>query len=139
MAFQCVSIVLLRLWPKTEHHEGRFTGLGYLFISADYRLLPPTTGREILEDIKDLWSYVTDPELVFSFRQGGVNFQFSIRSEELIVAGTSAGGLCAYLAASCGLAPPPKAILSMYGMGGDFLVRYLPFLPSFSTSRRCEG
>ncbi|KAH6911491.1 Alpha/Beta hydrolase protein [Coprinopsis sp. MPI-PUGE-AT-0042] len=102
----------------------RFTKLGYLFISADYRLLPPSTGRDILDDLKDLWSFVTDPQLVLSFpseKLSGVDRQFIILSEEIIVAGTSAGGLCAYLAASCDLSPPPMAVLSIYGMGGDFL------------------
>jgi hypothetical protein len=109
-----------------EYSAGRFVNLGYLFISADYRLLLPSTGFDILDDIKDLWSFVTDPNFVLIFpsdNSSAINRQFTIQSEEIIVAGTSAGGLCAYLAASCGLSPPPKAILSMYGMGGDFLVR----------------
>jgi len=39
------------------------------------------------------------------------------------VAGSSAGGLCAYLA-GVHARPKPKAVLSLYGMGGDFFVSY---------------
>ena len=41
----------------------------------------------------------------------------------LFVSGTSAGGYIAYLAALWA-EPHPKAVISMYGMGGDFLVSW---------------
>lgn len=92
---------------------------GYAFIAADYSLLPPATAFEILEDIKSLFSYL------------GIHINEELKSrgcydvidvEKIIVAGSSAGGLCAYLASVHG-SPKPKAILSLYGMGGDFFVR----------------
>ena len=47
---------------------------------------------------------------------------FKIDPDAMAVAGTSAGGLCAYLAAMHCVSPKPKGIVSMYGMGGDFFV-----------------
>ena len=112
--------------------------MGHLFISADYRLVPPATGHDILDDIRELWSFITDPGLVLEFppeNLDGIPLCYTIRREDVIVAGTSAGGLCAYLAAgSCNLSPPPKALLSMYGMGGDFLVT---FSLSLTATYRC--
>jgi acetyl esterase/lipase len=99
----------------------RFTEKGYLFMSADYRLLPPSTGREIVEDVVDLWVFLNDPSLSFKFPElegRAVN----IRQGSMVVAGVSAGGLCAYLAAVHCNSPRPRAVLSCYGMGGDFLV-----------------
>ncbi|TEB40197.1 alpha/beta-hydrolase [Coprinellus micaceus] len=100
--------------------QKRFTEKGYLFMSADYRLLPPSTGREIVEDVVDLWVFLNDPSLSFKFPElegRAVN----IRQGSMVVAGVSAGGLCAYLAAVHCNSPRPRAVLSCYGMGGDFL------------------
>lgn len=54
---------------------------------------------------------------------------FTVDPNALAVAGTSAGGLCAHWAAMH-VSPKPKAVVSMYAMGGDFLV-------SESTSYSC--
>ena len=108
---------------------GRVVSSGIVFISADYRLIPPATGHDILADIKDL----------FAFLQHDVNDRirerfpgestFEIDANALAVAGSSAGAMCAYLAA-IHASPRPKAILSLYGMGGDMLV-------SLFTTRQC--
>ena len=52
-----------------------------------------------------------------------IDFTFKIDPKTIAVAGSSAGGLCAYLAAMHCVSPKPKALLSLYGQGGDFLVR----------------
>ena len=106
----------------------RVTSAGYAFISADYQLLPPATGDEIAKDVQDLLRFVVDTVISLPSNQkivegiGPVNFTFKINPEAVAVAGSSAGGLCAYLAAMHCVSPKPKAILSLYGQGGDFLV-----------------
>ncbi|EAU86131.2 hypothetical protein CC1G_03342 [Coprinopsis cinerea okayama7 len=94
------------------------------FHGADYSLIPPATGHDIVEDIKDLWSFILDPHNIFSFVNGGTQKDFVVQPDKIVVAGTSAGGLCAYLCAMHCVDPPPVALLSIYGMGGDFFVSY---------------
>lgn len=106
----------------------RVTSAGCAFISADYRLLPPATGHEIAKDIQDLLRFVVDTAIPLPSNQeiaegrGSIGFSFQIDPDAIAVAGSSAGGLCAYLAAMHCSSPKPKAILSLYGQGGDFLV-----------------
>ncbi|KAG8744704.1 hypothetical protein FRC10_009618 [Ceratobasidium sp. 414] len=94
---------------------------GYAFVSADYRLLPPCTGHDMLRDVLSFVKWVTSPE--------GLNNQLreksgtiSIDTSRLAVAGTSSGGYLAYLAAVHARTEPPlRGVLSLYGMGGSFL------------------
>ncbi|KAL0949811.1 hypothetical protein HGRIS_009846 [Hohenbuehelia grisea] len=106
--------------------QRRVTNAGYVFISTDYRLIPPATGLEIVEDIKDLFRFLVDSDgerLTVSLDHAGLDtgLNLPIDPDAIAVAGSSAGGLCAYLAAIHAL-PKPKALVSMYGMGGDFLI-----------------
>ena len=103
---------------------GRAISSGHTFISADYRLLPPATGHDILKDIKDLFAFLKDPLLSFTMpsKPGDEPSKFKVDPESIVVSGSSAGGFCAYLAAINCVSPKPKAILSLYGMGGDLLV-----------------
>lgn len=100
----------------------RISAAGCAFISADYRLIPPSTGHEVLQDVKDVFRFVSG-ELNHLLYQDDQNPSqiLQIDANAIAVAGTSAGGLCAYLAA-VHATPKPKAVLSMYGMGGDLLV-----------------
>lgn len=91
---------------------------GYAFISADYTLIAPATGHDLLEDIKDVVRYL-DKGLNEDLVSSGENIP--IDASSTIVSGSSAGGLCAYLAALHAV-PKPKGVLSLYGQGGDFLV-----------------
>ncbi|KAG7445677.1 alpha/beta-hydrolase [Guyanagaster necrorhizus] len=97
----------------------RVNAVGFAFVCADYRLIPSgsTTGYEILQDIKDLFAFLPTQ----GFSAFGVSYQ--IDKDAMGVAGTSSGGLCAYLAAihAC---PRPRAVLSMYGMGGNFFTSH---------------
>ena len=107
----------------------RLSKTGIALISADYRLLPPATGHEILEDVCDALAFVTNGGL--NARLAARNAGFSVDCSAAAVAGTSSGGLCAYLAAAHGKsrdAASPKALLSMYGMGANLLVRYFSML-----------
>ncbi|KAL1950706.1 hypothetical protein VTO73DRAFT_5830 [Trametes versicolor] len=108
-------------WFPTWLHR-RVTELGMVFISADYRLIPPATGHDILCDIKDLFHFI-ESELNQGILEDWVTATrvgrpFQINPHALAVSGSSAGGLCAYLAA-IHASPRPKAVLSLYGMGGD--------------------
>ncbi|KAJ7625224.1 alpha/beta-hydrolase [Mycena polygramma] len=94
--------------------KARMVAAGFIFISADYRLLPSCTVHEIIDDIKDLFLYLAQEDLCFT--ADGV--RFGVDPTSLAVAGSSAGGMCAYLAA-IHASPKPKAVLSMYGMGGN--------------------
>ena len=90
-------------------------------MSADYSLLCPAASHHILQDIIDLFSYIhkdMNDELKLEGRTERID------SNAIAVAGSSSGGFCAYLAA-LHAEPRPKAVLSLYGMGGDFLVRLL--------------
>ena len=101
----------------------RVNAAGHAFISADYRLLPSgnTTGHDILSDITDLFEYLKHAELTSAPSQSHPAVKVSIDIHRIAVAGSSAGGLCAYLAA-IHARPRPKAVLSLYAQGGDFTV-----------------
>ncbi|KDN42974.1 hypothetical protein RSAG8_06500, partial [Rhizoctonia solani AG-8 WAC10335] len=94
---------------------------GWAFVSGDYKLLPPSTGHEILQDVLDLVAWVTSPGgLNTSIHQA--NDKRVIDMNRIVVAGTSAGGYLAYLAAiHTRLEYPLRGVLSMYGMGGNLL------------------
>ncbi|KAH7885514.1 alpha/beta-hydrolase [Phlebopus sp. FC_14] len=112
--------------------QTRLTGHGCFFITADYRLMPPSNGHEILDDIRDVFDFVANKlNGLLDGNTGQHNSTSGMRSasncridsQAIGVAGTSAGGLCAYLAA-VHASPKPKVLLSMYGMGGDFLTSH---------------
>ncbi|KAL1745807.1 Alpha/Beta hydrolase protein [Schizophyllum fasciatum] len=108
-------------WFPAWFHA-RLSAVGIALISADYRLLPPATGQEILEDVCDALAFVTSGELneAVAAQNAGIG---AIDGHAIAVAGTSSGGLCAYLAAA-NAKVKPKALLSMYGMGGNFLTSH---------------
>ncbi|KAI0365713.1 alpha/beta-hydrolase [Pilatotrama ljubarskyi] len=113
-------------WFPSWLHR-RVVNSGMVFMSADYRLIPPSTGHDILEDIKDLFHFLTN-DANQRIREnwaarGSVSRAFQIDPHALAVSGSSAGGLCAYLAAAHA-SPRPKAVLSLYGMGGDMLTSH---------------
>ncbi|KAH9891560.1 alpha/beta-hydrolase [Cubamyces lactineus] len=123
-------------WFPSWLHS-RVARLGMAFISVDYQLIPPATGHDILHDIKDVFIFLErDVNRLIRERwmpSSRVGRVFQIDSHRLAVSGSSAGGLCAYLAA-IHAHPRPKAVLSLYGMGGDMLTsHYLApkFVPFF--------
>lgn len=78
---------------------------GFALFSIDYRLSPESGLSDILEDVQDALLWLT---------QKGEE-RFSINTEKIAVAGSSAGG---FLALSTGtFSIKPKAIVSFYGYG----------------------
>ena len=69
-----------------------------------------------MKDIQDVFSFLVKIDIKDS------RCNFKIDPNAMAVAGSSAGGLCAYLAAMHCVSPKPKGIVSIYGMGGNLLV-----------------
>ena len=90
--------------------------------------MPPSTGHDMVEDIQDLFRFVAFSlndrlDEMFSDQASLSTWgPFRVDPEAIGVSGTSAGPLCAYLACMHAV-PKPKVVLSMYGRGGDLLVR----------------
>lgn len=104
-----------------ESSSERAMQAGYAFISADYQLMSPATGYDIIADIKDLFWFLSTE--LNTLLPSSCNTDSRIDAESIVVSGSSAGGLCSYLAA-IHATPKPKGVLSLYGQGGDFLVRF---------------
>jgi acetyl esterase/lipase len=100
---------------------------GFAVISADYRLLSPCTGRDVLDDIVDLFAFIARTKHLGTVQ---------VDSTRLAAAGNSAGGLCAFLAA-IHANPKPRAILSMYGLGGEMFVCFTLHSPRVFISEQC--
>ena len=87
--------------------------------------------HDILEDIKDLFRFLENG--VDSYLQQHCTTlgypQVHVDPGRIGVAGTSAGGLCAYLAARHAK-PAPVVVLALYAMGGNFLVSTPPYRSS---------
>lgn len=98
----------------------RLASAGVAFISADYRLMPPSNGHDIVSDIVSLFEFLRTS---LNPRLQDETSLLRIDPTRIAVAGSSAGGLCAYLAAAHA-APKPAAVLSLYGLGGSFMVRH---------------
>jgi acetyl esterase/lipase len=94
----------------------RTTAAGFAFISADYRLLPPSTGHDVLEDVVDLFAFLARTPLLGTMHIDGTR---------LATVGSSAGAICAFLAATHAN-PKPRAVLSIYGLGGELIVSSTP-------------
>ncbi|KAJ7701466.1 Alpha/Beta hydrolase protein [Mycena rosella] len=106
--------------------KARIVSAGYVFISADYRLIPSVTLHDIIEDIQDAFSFLRQDGLCFKTADGDV--PFGVDPASIAVAGSSAGGLCAYMAA-LHVSPKPKAVLALYAVGGN------PFIPQCLTPK----
>ncbi|KDQ62713.1 hypothetical protein JAAARDRAFT_171287 [Jaapia argillacea MUCL 33604] len=111
--------------------QRRINAAGCAFVSADYRLMPPASGHEILADVKDVFTFMSQGINLLlheQHRPDGPGGNPPVRPVlvdpgALAVAGTSSGGLCAYLA-SMHASPKPRALLSMYGQGGNFMTHH---------------
>jgi acetyl esterase/lipase len=94
-------------------------------MSADYRLMPPVTGHDIIDDIKDIFRFISgelNSKLSASAAADETLARFGVDPNAIAVAGSSAGGQATYWSAMY-VSPKPKAIVLLYAMGGDYLVR----------------
>ena len=89
---------------------------GILFISADHRLLYPSTAFEIITDVKTLFAFLASPSFSETHLPEGVTLDAS----RIAVSGESGGG---YAARAAGIfaEPKPKAVLLQYALGGQLL------------------
>jgi acetyl esterase/lipase len=112
-------------FPPLISPKERVTTAGYVFISADYRLMPSANLHDITDDIKDLFSFLSLESSTFEVDAGGDLAHFGVDTASIAVAGSSAGGTCAYLAA-IHASPKPKAVLGLYSMCGNLFVSSIP-------------
>ena len=91
---------------------------GLLFLSADYRLLYPSSGFSIISDITTLFSFLASPSSTFSSNlPAGV----ILDTTRLVAVGESGGGYPA-LAAALYAEPRPRGLLMQYCMGGQMML-----------------
>ena len=87
--------------------------------------MPPSFGPDILSDVLDVIHFVRKK---LNGKLAALNAGVTIDPERVGVAGTSAGSLCAYLAAAHAK-PRPQVVLSLCGMGGNMFVSTPLLLP----------
>lgn len=89
---------------------------GLIFITADHRLTYPSTGLDIIDDVKALFAFLAKPD----FSEKHLPSTLSLDASRIAIMGLSGGG---YAARAAGLyaQPRPRAVFSLYGMGGEFL------------------
>ncbi|KAL1406575.1 hypothetical protein Q8F55_008281 [Vanrija albida] len=119
----------LRIWPAPEptgpwllwFHGGGFVGgkhaipnpwvvpalhgRGYTVVSAAYRFIPQASFHDILADVAD----------AFAWCRAHLGEVVPVNIEAYAVGGDSAGGALAALSPHV-LAPPPRAVLNLYGL-----------------------
>ena len=81
---------------------------GWTFVSADYRVLPESTGVDTIEDLCSAYAWIAN-EL-------NVEFPNLADTSRIIVAGSSGGGYCATVGGVQFQEPKPKAVLAIYPM-----------------------
>lgn len=122
----------------TRYVLGDALSRGWAFISADYRLLIPSTGHEILRDVKSLFAFLADTDGGLNKELKALGCPHQIDPNRLFVGGSCAGAYPAFLAALFAQ-PKPKGYFSLYGVGGDLLSEfYLPLL-KLSSSQENGG
>ncbi|EPT02218.1 hypothetical protein FOMPIDRAFT_1047924 [Fomitopsis schrenkii] len=89
---------------------------GLIFLSADHRLIHPSTGSDIIADVRALFAFLASP----SFSAAHLPLGVELDPERLAVMGISGGGYAAR-AAALYAEPRPRAAYLLYAMGGDFL------------------
>lgn len=103
-------LVLSRDVSKQNHPDFTTKLNGHFYISANYRLLIPTTAHDMIDDIRDVFKFIA--ENLASEPIGSSTFV--VDSTKLAAGGESFGGYLARLA-GIHLNPKPKALVSMYG------------------------
>ncbi|KAH8824715.1 Alpha/Beta hydrolase protein [Flagelloscypha sp. PMI_526] len=88
---------------------------GFAFIAADYPLLHPLTYKDIITQTKELFKFISSPSMNEHLPAG-----VAVNPERIAVTGFSAGAYVSRIAV-IHAQPKPVALLSAFGMGGDFL------------------
>ncbi|KAK9847342.1 uncharacterized protein MYU51_019547 [Penicillium brevicompactum] len=83
---------------------------GWTICSVDYRLLPESSIADIMEDLKDMWTYV-HRRLNTELQQRSLTL---VDLDAVFVSGGSAGGYITFQAGHL-LSPRPAGLLAMYG------------------------
>ena len=89
---------------------------GILFISADHRLLYPSTAFDIIADVETLFAFLASPSFSATHLPKGL----TLDPDRIAVSGESGGG---YAARAAGIfaEPKPRALLLQYAQGGQLL------------------
>lgn len=99
-----------------------FLSAGYAIVSIDYRLAPETKLQQIIDDLRDAYTWLHDygPHL------------FNVDTNRIAVAGDSAGGYLTLMTGIC-VKPRPAVLVSLWGYGditGDWYTKPSPFYRS---------
>jgi acetyl esterase/lipase len=99
-----------------------FLNAGYAIVSIDYRLAPETKLPQIIDDLRDAYTWLHDqgPRL------------FNVDTHRIAVAGDSAGGYLTLMTGCC-VKPRPAVVVSLWGYGditGDWYTKPSPFYRS---------
>ncbi|KZT63603.1 alpha/beta-hydrolase [Daedalea quercina L-15889] len=89
---------------------------GMIFFTADYRLIHPSTGFDVVEDVRALFTFLADPSFSETYLPDGIFLDIT----RLAAMGVSGGGYPAR-AAALYAQPKPNAVFLLYAMGGSFL------------------
>lgn len=89
---------------------------GCIFISVDHRLICPSTGFDIIEDMKALMTFLSDPSFSAVHLPAGLVLDVT----RIGVVSISGGGYAAR-ALALYASPKPRTLFLLYGMGGDFV------------------
>lgn len=83
-----------------------FLNAGYTVVSIDYRLAPESKLPQILDDLRDAYTWLHDkgPDL------------FHVDTQRIAVAGGSAGGYLSLMSGFC-VTPRPAVLVSLWGYG----------------------
>ena len=91
----------------------------------------PSTGYDILNDVRNFFKFIKENH--FTHRKT----TFEIDPGKIVVAGGSAGGHLAHLAAAH-ISPKPKGVLALYAMGGDYFVSFNAAYSNFYSEDRLQ-
>lgn len=99
----------------TRQIKNPFLKAGYAIVSIDYRLAPETKLPQIIDDLRDAYTWLHDqgPRL------------FNVDTSRIAVAGGSAGGYLTLMTGFC-VRPTPACLVSLWGYGdlvGDWYIK----------------
>ncbi|WRT68539.1 uncharacterized protein IL334_005516 [Kwoniella shivajii] len=101
----------------------KFNAKGVIYISANHRLLYPSSTADIIEDVHTLFQYISSGSSEFASYLHGIGIR--VDTTKIGVSGISGGVYSARAASTLAtVLPRPKVSLSLYGMAGNFLLDF---------------